>query len=150
MKSHPGNELSIPMLKTAMTPFPFTIELDRSLSDAVTMMGEHGIHHLPVTENGELAGVITDSDIKWALDPLGPLKQRDELQVRDVCRREVYAVDIHESLVKVLLEMSQQHIGSALVLKHGKLVGIFTTTDACHQFAQLLDQLTVPLDDLVA
>ena len=38
------------------------------------------------------------------------------------------------------------HIGSALVTKHGKLVGIFTVTDVCRVFAEFLKSLRLPDD----
>jgi CBS domain-containing protein len=34
--------------------------------------------------------------------------------------------------------MAERHLGSALVTRGGKLVGIFTTTDACRALARLL------------
>ena len=35
--------------------------------------------------------------------------------------------------------MAEHHIGSALVTKDGKLVGIFTVTDACRALARILE-----------
>jgi hypothetical protein len=37
--------------------------------------------------------------------------------------------------------MAAGHIGSALVTKHDRLVGIFTATDACRTFARHLRAL---------
>jgi CBS domain-containing protein len=34
--------------------------------------------------------------------------------------------------------MAQNRIGSAIVTKHGKLVGIFTVTDACRALAEII------------
>jgi CBS domain-containing protein len=34
--------------------------------------------------------------------------------------------------------MARDHIGAALVVRRGKLVGIFTVTDACRLFAEWL------------
>ena len=36
---------------------------------------------------------------------------------------------------RVLLHMADEHIGCALVVKDGRLAGIFTTTDACRVFS---------------
>ena len=47
-------------------------------------------------------------------------------------------MDVNERLDRVLLHMADAHIGSALVVKEGKLAGIFTTNDACRCFADLL------------
>jgi acetoin utilization protein AcuB len=35
--------------------------------------------------------------------------------------------------------MAEKRIGSAIVAKDGKLVGIFTVTDACRALAQVLE-----------
>jgi acetoin utilization protein AcuB len=35
--------------------------------------------------------------------------------------------------------MAEKRIGSAIVAKNGKLVGIFTVTDACRALAQVLE-----------
>jgi CBS domain-containing protein len=35
--------------------------------------------------------------------------------------------------------MAEDHIGSAIVTKNDKLVGIFTVTDACRALAEVLD-----------
>jgi CBS domain-containing protein len=35
-----------------MTPFPYAIDIDAALTAAQALMAEHGIRHLPVTEDG--------------------------------------------------------------------------------------------------
>jgi CBS domain-containing protein len=37
--------------------------------------------------------------------------------------------------------MADRHVGSALVTRGDKLVGIFTTTDACRALARVLHEL---------
>jgi acetoin utilization protein AcuB len=41
-------------------------------------------------------------------------------------------------VAKVARVMADNRIGSAIVTKHGKLVGIFTVTDACRALAEIL------------
>jgi CBS domain-containing protein len=38
----------------------------------------------------------------------------------------------------VVAEMAARHIGSAIVLRHGRLVGVFTAVDACRLLAEFL------------
>jgi acetoin utilization protein AcuB len=83
-----------------------------------------------VKDVNTLLGVLTDRDMKRALDPSLGLPPKAELFVRDVFVPDVYVVDVGEPLDGVLDHLSSQHIGSALVTKHGRLVGIFTLTDA--------------------
>ena len=56
-----------PSLKKAMTPFPYSIDLNAPVKEARRIMEEHGVHHLPVTEEHRLCGIITHRDILAAL-----------------------------------------------------------------------------------
>jgi acetoin utilization protein AcuB len=58
--------------------------------------------------------------------------------VRDVYQPESYVVDAGERLEDVASTMAERHVGSALVTRGGKLVGIFTTTDACRALCRVL------------
>jgi CBS domain-containing protein len=131
----------IPLLKTVMTPFPWWIDIDEPLLAAREMMRKHKVRHLPVKEHGKLVSVVTDRDLKFALDPELGLPPRESLSVRDVCVYTAYIVDIESRLEAVLEVMAERKIGSALVTRDGNLVGIFTSMDACRVLAQMIGQL---------
>jgi len=121
-----------------MTPFPYSIDIEAPLGEAHAFLRERQIRHLPVTRDGLLAGILTDRDIKLALGPdLGSPPER-ELRVADVFQPDTYVVDAGERLEDVAATMAERHVGSALVTRGGKLVGIFTTTDACRALARVL------------
>lgn len=122
----------IPAIMTAMTPFPWFIHIEEELGRAREVMDEHGIRHLPVTEKGELVGVLSQRDIAL-LEGGGVVGC-----VRDACVLDAYVVDVSEPLDRVLREMAERQIDSALVVRNQKLAGIFTATDACRAFAELL------------
>ena len=128
----------IPAIRSVMTTFPYFVEVDDSLVRARVLMVEHEIRHLPVEDNGELVGVLTDRDLKRALDPEMGLPPKRELFVSDVCEPEAYVVDVGERLDTVLEYMATHHIGSALVTKGKKLAGILTSTDACRLLCEYL------------
>ncbi len=136
----------IPAIKSVMTPFPYSVEIDASMLEVMEFLQEHSIHHLPVTEADKLVGVLTYKDIKMYLGTEAGAAGRDELKVRDVYIREPYIVDLNERLDKVLRTMAEQHIGSALVTRHGKLAGLFTDTDVCRSFADYLQAQFKPPD----
>lgn len=46
-----------------MTPKPYTVRPNDSIGDAAKIMMDNNISGLPVMENGELVGIITESDI---------------------------------------------------------------------------------------
>lgn len=129
-----------PSVKSAMTPFPHSVDIKASVADAQAFMREHRIRHLPVTENGVLIGVVTDRDIKLLLGPDFDYPEPRELTVGDAMVEETYVVDLNTPLVDVLKHMSGGRIGSALVTRKGKLAGVFTSTDACRAFAELIEQ----------
>jgi acetoin utilization protein AcuB len=128
----------MPHVVAVMTPFPYSIDIDAGLTQAMHMMQEHKIRHLPVMEQGKLVSVLTDRDIKMALDPSVGLPPREQLTVRNACVIDAYIVNTNAPLDRVLLEMAERHIGSALVVKEQRLAGIFTASDACRFLGDLL------------
>jgi acetoin utilization protein AcuB len=128
----------MPSTGSVMTPFPYVVQVDDSLLYAREVMVRHQVRHLPVKQGTALVGIVTDRDLKRALDPDLGLPPKDELFVRDVFEPHAYIVDAGEPLDNVLEHMAAEHIGSVLVTKHDHLVGIFTATDACRVFCRHL------------
>lgn len=128
----------IPAIKSVMTPFPYSVDEGATVDVALEFMREHQIRHLPVTDGGELAGMISDRDIKLMLGPDFAYPKANELLVRDAMVRDAYVVDLGTRLDEVLQHMAEQQLGSAIVTRKGKLAGVFTVTDACHAFAEHL------------
>jgi acetoin utilization protein AcuB len=124
-----------------MTPFPWWVGIDEPLLTAREMMRQHKVRHLPVKEGGKLVSVVTDRDLKFALDPELGLPPRESLRVRDVCVFTTYIVDIETRLEVVLDTLAERRIGSALVTKDDKLVGIVTSPDICRALATLIRDL---------
>lgn len=123
---------------SAMTPFPYWIDVRAGIHEAKAMMAEHGIRHLPVVEGHALLGVVSDRDLKRCQTPEAGAQPDAELSVGDAFVDHAYMVDVSERLDAVLSHMWEERIGSTLVLKAGKLAGIFTAADACRQFAARL------------
>jgi acetoin utilization protein AcuB len=141
----------LPQILAYMTPFPYSIDVNAPLAEAHAFLRERHIRHLPVTAHGRLVGILTDRDIKLALGPDLDSPPERELAVRDVFQPDSYVVDAGEQLEEVAAKMAERHVGSALVTRSGKLVGIFTTTDACRALARVLrEQHPEPGPDEVA
>jgi len=100
-------------------------------------MTDHEVRHLPVTDSGTLVGVLSDRDIAFMANA-GATDLLDRLRVRDVCSLDVYSVERDEPLDRVLREMADRHIGSAIVTDGERISGVFTATDACRCFADFL------------
>jgi CBS domain-containing protein len=129
----------MPAVKAVMTPFPYYVELDAPIADAERIMREHGVRHVPVQHDGQPVGMVSQRDVSLLVNPALGQSERSRISVRHICVREdLYVVDLEAPLDRVLEEMAERHVGSALVVRHGKLAGIFTTTDACRSLAELL------------
>ncbi len=142
---------SLPSLMTVMTPFPYSIEHSAPLSAAREMMEEHQIRHLPVIRQRALFGLLSARDIALAGDlnrdaPAEGDRVEHKRFVGDVCARPPFVVDHQERLDYVLSEMVARHVGSALITRNDKLVGILTAMDACEALADLLRRLSPPTD----
>ena len=109
----------IPMIGSVMTPFPCVVQINDSVLAARALMVEHEVRHLPVKDGSTLVGVLTDRDLKRALDPSLGLPPKEELFVRDVFVPDAYRRR-REPLDSVIDHLSAQLIGSALVPKSGR------------------------------
>jgi acetoin utilization protein AcuB len=141
----------MPHIKAVMTPFPYSVDLGESVDVADRMMREHDVRHLPVSDEGKLVGEISQRDIGVGLKPGIRLGEMSQVRVADLCVSDAYVVELNAQLDEVLREMAGRKIGSALVVKGDKLVGIFTMSDACRVLADLLSaRFSGPGDDEVA
>ena len=128
-----------PSLKNVMTPFPYSVDGEAPIEQAIEFMREHKIRHLPVTTKGALTSLVTDRDIKLVLGP--DFAYPRDLKVRDAMVKECYIVDLATPLSAVLRHMTEHRIGSVVVTRRGKLAGVFTANDACRAFADHLDEV---------
>ncbi len=124
----------LPQLKTAMTPFPYAIDIDENVARARALLAEHDFHHLPVIEDGRLVGMLST----------GRLATAKGHSLRELCVDAPFVVDIGARLADVLTLMATRRVDAAIVTRHDKLVGVFTASDACRAFAELLDTLDPP------
>ena len=126
-------------IQSVMTLCPHSVGIDQDIQVAREMMNKHGFHHLPVQKGGRLVGVISDRDVKFATG--WNRHEKGALTVADVYIPEPYTVEPTADLVLVLKKMVEDQIGCVLVAIHtDKLVGIFTTTDACRHLADTLSK----------
>jgi CBS domain-containing protein len=129
---------AIPPIKALMTPFPYFIDLDAPLERAREMMGPQQLRHLPVMSKSRLVGVVSEPAITRALEAGTEGSPGRKLLVRDLAQLEPYIVDLSTPADLVLTQMAKRHVDVAVVVKDGRLAGIFTMTDAFRGFAEFL------------
>lgn len=127
---------AIPTVQKYMTTCPHTIGEGQPMSVAHKIMREHRIRHLPVLRDGKVVGLVSDRDLHLieTLDDVDPRA----VQVGEAMSQDPFVVAPDAPLDEVVHVMAERKYGSALVLQHDKVVGIFTTVDACRAFAELL------------
>lgn len=121
-----------------MTRQPYTISRRGSILEAQRMMAVYRIRHLPIMSGKKVYGIVSDRDIKMAL---GFVDARpDKMTVSQIGRQKPYMAGLKTPLAKVADTMARRQIGCALIHKNRKLVGIFTTVDACKALSKVLRQ----------
>jgi acetoin utilization protein AcuB len=91
-----------------------------------------------VQEDGRVLGVVSERDLHHLVHAALPDADKARLRIRLLLRQAPYVVEMNTPLDEVVLEMAERHIGSAAVLRHGRLAGIFSTVDACRLLGEFL------------
>jgi acetoin utilization protein AcuB len=117
------------------TPSVVTIESEAGLGDALDLMKQMKIRHLPVTREGKICGIISERDLlshhnkPWA----------KMMSTRDIMSENILTVYKHDNLGQVAYQLANRKVGSALVVDaNDKLYGIFTTTDALNALVEIV------------
>ena len=118
------------------TPCPICIRENMRIPKIISLMEENGIRHLPVVnEQEEAIGMITDRDISTVKS----FAFNKDLVAGDLMTRDPLTVPSRTSLIDAAFEMSETKVGSLIVNDdHGKIVGIFTSTDGLNALVEVL------------
>lgn len=119
-----------------MTSAPVCVQLDADLEDAVGLMQEHRIRHLPVMDGKGLCGIVSDRDLS-VIESLLP-DEWARICVAEAMTPEPYTVPPDSALWEVAKRMASEKLGCAVVVDDaGQVLGLFTTTDALRVLAEL-------------
>src|SRR4051812_46099952 len=119
-----------------MTPSPQYVSGDLPLMEAQLQMRLHRIRHLPVVEEGEVVGILSQRDV-FLMETLRDADP-EAATVRETMRPAPYTVTPDAPLDEVARAMWADRLGCVLVLEKQRLVGIFTRSDALRALAALL------------
>jgi acetoin utilization protein AcuB len=122
-------------MRSCMTRGLITIAPEQPLAAAHALMREHHVRHLPVLRGETLVGLVSQRDL-YLLETLGDVDV-EQVQVEEAMSPP-FAVGPDEPLGAVLDAMLEHHYGSAVVLEGGRVIGIFTTTDAIRLLRETL------------
>lgn len=119
-----------------MTKKVITISPDDSVSDAVKLMKEKKIKHIPVVRDEKLKGIISDRDIRefspskaTSLDVYELHYLLATTKVKEMMKSKVITTSPETPVEEAAMVMHDQNIGSLPVLEKGKLAGIISDRD---------------------
>ena len=119
-----------------MTKKVFIVSPEDGVSDALKIMKEKEIKHLPVVKGGRLRGIISDRDIKefspsraTTLDVYELHYLLAKTEVREIMKNRVLTTTPDTPVEEAAAVMFDQRVGCLPVLAQGKLVGIISDRD---------------------
>ncbi len=117
-------------IKNLMSEDLITVDKDQNLTDALKLLRKHNVSRLPVTNNKELVGIISERDIA---KKLGSSKYENmpasRLHVSSVMVKDVITVPQSMQLGEVAKIMLEKGIGSVPVMDDDQMVGIVSKAD---------------------
>jgi acetoin utilization protein AcuB len=120
-----------------MTQSPVTIGVEQTIAHARDVMHEHHIRHLPVLHGGRIVGLLSERDVALveSLNGVDPTK----VTVEDAMSQAPYTTRPDTTIDRVSSEMAEHKYGAAVIVQNNKVVGVFTTVDACRTLAEIFD-----------
>ena len=132
-------------VKQRMTANPFTVTPDVSIPDALAVMEEHGVRHLPVVDAGAVVGVISRNDIAAASPSKATTLSAQEatyliskLRVAKVMSRPAVVISPAALLEEAATVLRDGKIEMLPVVADGALVGVITESDILDAFIDIL------------
>jgi acetoin utilization protein AcuB len=129
-------------MKAPVTSLPSTA----SLLEAGLLLRAGRIRHIPIIDDGELVGILSDRDIQRCAPSLLSRVSADEYNaifentlVIRVMTREPQHVSPDTPLKSVAATLRAHKLGCMPVVENGKVVGIITKDDLLAALVRLLD-----------
>jgi acetoin utilization protein AcuB len=129
-----------------MTRDLILVSPDDSVEVAVDLLRRRGVRHLLVAKNNRLVGIVSDRDIKRALDPRKTRKKLlgigglffllEPILVREIMTPDPVTIGPGLSVQDAASLMVAERFGALPVVQKGDTVGIVTETDLLRYFAK--------------
>jgi acetoin utilization protein AcuB len=131
-----------------MTSDPVTIRSDQTIGEALVLMFEHDIRHLPVIAHGKLVGMVSDRDIRQLLGKASiAVQHREEerrqlrLPVTEIMATHLYTVEKTTPIADGVKLMVEHKVGAVPVVdSKQRVVGIFSELDALRYCLYLIER----------
>lgn len=121
------------LVKELMHPGVITCKPDATLGNVATLLDQHQVHALFVTDrDGRIVGVISDFDLmagEWLSSDPESLDTMRKLTASDLMTQPVDTIDAHTPLPKAATLFLQKGVGRFLVTENEKPVGTISLSD---------------------
>jgi CBS domain-containing protein len=114
-------------VRDAMTEDPRSIGASASVVEAARLMREEHIGSLPITDDEQLVGMITDRDITTRV--VAEAADPKLTSVSDVYSQDLISVEPDKDLAEALQLMARHQVRRLPVVENGRLVGIVAQAD---------------------
>jgi CBS domain-containing protein len=118
-------------IRDVMTPGPETIQADRPAAEAAKLMKQTDAGMIPVLDNGNLVGTVTDRDIAIRLVAEG--KDPQSTMVREIATTDPVTVEPDRDLDEALQLMAKHQVRRLPVVEQGRLVGVLAQADVARE-----------------
>jgi acetoin utilization protein AcuB len=136
---------AVSRVRDYMTVDPQTLGSEHSLLDAVLLVRRANLRHIPIMQDGQVVGVLTDRDIARAspslLVPLPPDEYNrvfESTEVSKVMSRNPLTTTPDALLSEAAELLFANRLGCLPVVEKGKLVGIITISDMLRALRDLI------------
>ena len=134
-----------------MTKSPITVNGSMPLHALIGLMKEYSCRQLPVVEGDRLIGIVTDRDVRLAMNSPLVLRERTEDDAllhqvtAQVCMTPNPTTIATNTPARDAADLLRTYkFGALPVIGDGKLVGIVTVTDILASYINLLDRQQAP------
>ena len=128
------------IVRDLMTRDPITLGPEASVAEALQLCREREIRHIPIVDEGELVGIVSDRDLTEASpasDDPNLEETVESIQVGDVMSREVVTAHPQDPTGYAAKEMYEKKLDALPVMDDQKLLGIVTSTDVMRALVML-------------
>jgi len=135
------------LVKQIMTTSPVWVPPTTPLPQALELVDELGIRHLPVFDT-ELVGILSDRDLleelSWSTERIRARERERGRErkhtVAQIMHTDVMTVSPDDTVVGAAVTLVCESIGCLPVLEGGRLVGMVTETDLLSSYETLCDR----------
>jgi len=150
-------------VKQRMTSNPITITSTATIADASELMRTNKFRRLPVVDDGELVGLVTDRDLRAvAPSPATTLSIFElnyllaKMQIKDIMQKKIITIKADAAVEEAALLLYNHRIGGLVVVDdNGAVTGVITETDIFKCFVDIMGliegktRLTIDVTDKI-